>query len=189
LACAALLPKRVIAACSIAGVAPWEAEGLDWLAGTGKENVEEFNAALEGPTKLRLHLERVAPEFAKITRDQIIAAHGDMTDDADKAALSGELGAYEAENLRDALSKGFYGWLDDDLALIHEWGLDLRAISAPVCIWHGAEDRAVSTAHSRWLAEHIPGAISHIVPRQGHLSLAVNCFGQILDELMANGDG
>ena len=37
LACAALLPDRVIAAATIAGVAPEDAEGLDWLAGMGQE--------------------------------------------------------------------------------------------------------------------------------------------------------
>ena len=42
LACAALLPDRCAAAACVAGVAPYPAEGLDWLAGMGRENVEEF---------------------------------------------------------------------------------------------------------------------------------------------------
>ena len=37
LACAALLPDRCLAAVSVAGVAPYRAEGLDWLAGMGPE--------------------------------------------------------------------------------------------------------------------------------------------------------
>ena len=45
LACAALLPDRCRAAASLAGVAPFDAEGLDFLAGMGPENVEEFGAA------------------------------------------------------------------------------------------------------------------------------------------------
>ncbi|MEO8291337.1 MAG: alpha/beta fold hydrolase, partial [Gaiellaceae bacterium] len=45
LACAALLPDRVVAAASLAGVAPFEAEGLDWLDGMGQDNLDEFAAA------------------------------------------------------------------------------------------------------------------------------------------------
>src|SRR5690349_7589749 len=36
LACAALLPGRVLAAVSIAGLAPFDADGLDWFAGMGQ---------------------------------------------------------------------------------------------------------------------------------------------------------
>jgi pimeloyl-ACP methyl ester carboxylesterase len=36
LACAALLPGRVRAVATIAGVAPYDAQGLDWTAGMGR---------------------------------------------------------------------------------------------------------------------------------------------------------
>src|SRR5690242_10769262 len=52
LACAALLPGRCLAAASMAGVAPYDAEGLDWVAGMAAENVEEFGAALAGADAL-----------------------------------------------------------------------------------------------------------------------------------------
>jgi pimeloyl-ACP methyl ester carboxylesterase len=45
LACAARLPGRCLAAASLAGVAPSRADGLDWLAEMGPENIEEFSAA------------------------------------------------------------------------------------------------------------------------------------------------
>ena len=52
LAMAALLPDRVRAAATIGGVAPYPADGLDWLAGMGEENVAEFGASLKGPDVL-----------------------------------------------------------------------------------------------------------------------------------------
>src|SRR3954447_26337683 len=48
LACAARLPDRCAAACSIAGVAPFDAVGVDWMAGRGEGNVAEFGTALAG---------------------------------------------------------------------------------------------------------------------------------------------
>jgi pimeloyl-ACP methyl ester carboxylesterase len=186
LACAALLPEHVIAASSIAGIAPWGSKNLDWLAGMGKENIEELGAALSGREKLQLFLERVGPEFASVTGDQIIRAFGDLVDDVDKMTLSGQLGDFLAGNIREALSQGFSGWLDDDMAFIRDWGFDLTKIPVPVSIWQGAKDRMVPYAHGQWLAEHVPGVTKHLMPDHGHLSLTVGSFGLILDDLIAH---
>src|SRR5919204_169295 len=53
LACAALLPGRLIGAATVGGLAPYNAKGLDWLAGMGDENVAAFSAALAGEEALR----------------------------------------------------------------------------------------------------------------------------------------
>lgn len=42
LATAALLPDRTVGALVIAGVAPYDADGLDFMAGMGDQNVAEF---------------------------------------------------------------------------------------------------------------------------------------------------
>src|SRR5262249_12009302 len=48
LACAALLADRCVAAATIAGVGPADAPDLDFLAGMGEGNVEEFGVAGRG---------------------------------------------------------------------------------------------------------------------------------------------
>jgi pimeloyl-ACP methyl ester carboxylesterase len=60
LACAALLPGRCLGAASVAGVAPYGAEGLDFMAGMGPENVEEFSLAARGADALTPFLEKEA---------------------------------------------------------------------------------------------------------------------------------
>src|SRR5260370_41991858 len=60
LACAALLPGRCLAAASVAGVAPYHAEGLAWSAGMRPENIEEFSATGRGGAALAQILERAA---------------------------------------------------------------------------------------------------------------------------------
>ena len=42
LACAALLPDLVVAAASLASLAPYGVDGLDWYAGMGQENADDF---------------------------------------------------------------------------------------------------------------------------------------------------
>jgi len=187
LACAALLPSRVIATSTIAGIAPYGSPGLEWLAGMGIENIEELTAALAGPDKLRRFLELTASGFAEVTGDQIISAFGDLVGDVGKAALTGEFGAFLAGNFREGLRNGFWGWFDDDIAFTRDWRFDPSQINVPVNVWQGAQDRMVPFAHGRWLAEHISGARAHLLPEHGHLSLAIGSFAKILDDLIESG--
>ena len=53
LACAALLPDRVMAAAAILIVAPLDAAGLDWFAGTGPNSSASLHAAAAGRTPRR----------------------------------------------------------------------------------------------------------------------------------------
>ena len=48
LACAALCDERLVATASLAAVAPYEADGLDWLEGMGESNHAEFGKVLDG---------------------------------------------------------------------------------------------------------------------------------------------
>ncbi|MGH2658377.1 MAG: alpha/beta hydrolase [Actinomycetota bacterium] len=187
LACAALLPDRVIAAATIAGVAPYPAEGLDWMAGMGEENVEEFGAALAGPEALGSYLEGEARALADLRGDEIIEALGDLVSDVDKAALTGALGEFLAGNFHEALGEGMWGWFDDDLAFVRDWEFRLSSIQVPATIWQGAHDRMVPFAHGQWLAASVPSVRARLEPDHGHLSLAVGSFGRILDVLITSG--
>ena len=182
LACAALLPDRCDAAASLAGVAPFDADGLDFLAGMGPENVEEFGAAARSPDELRAFLERFADELANISGEEIGQGLGGLVDDVDRRALTGEFAEAVAGMIRRALSTGIAGWFDDDLAFVKPWGFDLAQITVPVSIWQGAHDRMVPFAHGEWLAANVSGASAHLYDDEGHISL-VQQMPRILDDL------
>jgi pimeloyl-ACP methyl ester carboxylesterase len=183
LACAALLPEQCAAAATLAGVAPYGAEGLDWMAGMGEENVEEFTAALAGEPALTAFVEQAGAQLAGITGDQVAAALGTLVPDVDKAALTGRFAEALAEMFRRAVSTGIAGWRDDDLAFARPWGFDPAGITVPVSVWQGAQDRMVPFAHGTWLAATIPSARSHLLEDEGHVSL-VGKLPSILDDLV-----
>jgi pimeloyl-ACP methyl ester carboxylesterase len=185
LACAALLPRRVIAAATIAGVAPTDGEGLDWLEGMGEENVEEFVAARAGPEALEEFINRWAPELRTVTGGQVLDEMGDLVSPSDAEVLTGEFAEFVASGLREALRSGIWGWFDDDVAILGDWAFALDRIEVPVRIWHGRDDRFVPVSHGEWLAEHVAGATAHILHDHGHLSLALGHFAEILDDLRA----
>jgi pimeloyl-ACP methyl ester carboxylesterase len=187
LACAARMPARVIAAATIGSVAPYPAEGLDWSAGMGAENIEEFNAALAGPDELIQFKERAAPVWRVVTPGEVADAFGDLIDDVDRGSLTGAFAEWMADVFHEALRIGYWGWFDDDMAFTRSWGFDLDEIRVPVYVWQGAHDRMVPFAHGEWLVSHIPGARPRLFQEHGHLSLAVDSLPRIIDELLSEG--
>lgn len=184
LACAALLADRCAAAVSLSGVAPYPAAGLDWLAGMGPENVEEFTLALQGESVLTPWLEEAAKQLATVEGNDVAAALGGLVSEIDKASLTGDYAEFVAATFRRSVSAGIAGWRDDDLAFAKPWGFELNAIARPVAVWQGGEDRMVPMAHGEWLAEHIPGADKHLYPDEGHLSLGVSALDRVVDNLV-----
>ena len=187
LACAALLPGRVIAAATIAGCAPPNAEGLDWLAGMGQENLDEVAAAEAGEAELLAFIEPFRTKLISADPEEMHAELGDLLSDVDRSVMTGEFAQYEAESTRAGLEHGAWGWFDDDMELLRDWGFALEDISCPVTIWQGAQDRMVPLAHGEWLAAHVPGARARLLPDHGHLSLALGHYGELLDDLIARG--
>ena len=90
LACAALLPERVIACATTAAVGPFGVDDLDFLAGMADENVEEFGAALAGGETLRSYLESQAAELERSTPLDLAEALGGLISPVDARALTGE---------------------------------------------------------------------------------------------------
>lgn len=183
LAHAALQPQRCLAVATLGGVAPYDGHGLDWLAGMGEENIAEFGAALGGEQPLTEFLTAVASSgLADITADGLANGLGDLVDDVDRAALTGEFAGHLAAAMRAAVSAGIAGWRDDDLAFVKPWGFEVSSISVPVSVWQGGHDRMVPVEHGRRLIAAIPTATAHLEPREGHMSF-INRLGEILAEL------
>jgi pimeloyl-ACP methyl ester carboxylesterase len=184
LATAALLPERVAGATVIAGFAPYAAPELDFLAGMGQLNVELFGRALRGEPELRPILEAQARGLGANDSAAILRELRTLLPDVDRAVLTGEYAADLAANYAEGLRSGVDGWVDDDLAFVRDWGFSVADIAAPTFLWHGTEDLFVPYAHGKWLADNVPGARSHLLAGEGHLSLAIGALDEMLTELV-----
>jgi pimeloyl-ACP methyl ester carboxylesterase len=185
LACAALLRDRCLAAASVAGVAPYGVDGLDFMAGMAPENVTEFSLAVQGADALTPYLEKESEPVREVTGEQVAAALGGLVSGADKDVITGEYADELAAGFRAAIREGLAGWRDDDLAFAADWGFSLDALAGRAAIWQGDQDLMVPFAHGQWLAAHIPGARVHLEPGAGHLTLTVTAIDRILDDLLA----
>ncbi len=185
LASAARLPERVAGVLCIAGVAPWDAEGLDPLAGMGEQNVEEFGHATRGEEGLRGYLEAEAAGLRGADPAGLVAGMSTLLPPVDVAVLTDEYGEDLAAGMREALRTGVDGWLDDDLAFVRGWGFAPEDVVVPTSLWQGSDDLMVPFAHGRWLAERLPRVSAHLLDGEGHLSVGLGALDAMLDELVA----
>lgn len=157
LACGALLPERVLGVVSVASLAPFDAEGLDWFDAMIPSGQESLRAAAQGRAAKEAHEASDAeydPEFT----------------DADLAALDGDWG-WLGTVVGPAMAAGPGGLIADDLAYTAAWGFRPEQVLAPTLLVHGGRDGIVPPAHSRWLAERCPSSELWLKPDDGHISV------------------
>jgi pimeloyl-ACP methyl ester carboxylesterase len=185
LACAALCDERLTAVASLAAVAPYDADGLDFLEGMGEENHIEFGKVLEGETALRAYLEHETEAMLDASADDLVVVMTTLLGDEDRAVLTGAFAEFVLESDAHGLEPGVDGWLDDDLAFLQPWGFDVGAINRPTLLLHGEDDRFVPVSHGRWLAARIPGVDARIGAGDGHLTLVERRLREVNDWLLA----
>jgi pimeloyl-ACP methyl ester carboxylesterase len=172
LAVAARLSERVTRAGCAVGIAPYDAEDIDWFDGMDPLNVREFEWALQGEEVLRPELEREAAEMKDRVDADASKLLGDEwgLSDADRMELARpERAEVIRQNVAEAFRNGVWGWVDDDLCFAQPWGFDVAEIRVPTRIIFGLTDVLVPAAHGHWLARHVPGAEVVAEHDQGHL--------------------
>jgi len=172
LACAAMLPDRVLRCLAAVSIAPYGPDGLEhdaWLAGMADGNVVEFEAALAGEDAMRVVAERereTVLERLDSGRSDFLGDSYEMAE-SDKAQMAKHL-TRMADHLRNCLAPGVDGWVDDNLAFTKPWGFDVSSIHVPMYISYGREDTLVPAAHGDWLVAQLPGA-RVVIDDGGHL--------------------
>jgi pimeloyl-ACP methyl ester carboxylesterase len=179
LACAALLPDLVVAAASLASSAPYGAEGLDWFAGMGQENADDFRLLLADEDAARVKLEKDWEEFMAASAGDLAEGLESLLSPVDAAVLAGELAEYLAYSMHEGLAPGGQGWWDDGRAQAGPWGFNPAQIAVPVLLLHGRQDKFVPFGHGQWLAAHVPGVEARLTDEDGHLTLLEHRVGEV----------
>lgn len=179
LACAALLPDLVVAAASLASLAPYGAEGLDWFAGMGQDNADDIRLFFSDRGAARAKTEQDRAGLLAASASDLLQTFKTLLTPADAAVLTGDLAAYLARCNQHGLAPGSEGWWEDSCALGGAWGFDLAGIRVPVLLMHGREDMFVPFGHGEWLAAHIPGVQARLLREDGHLTLLEHRIGEV----------
>jgi pimeloyl-ACP methyl ester carboxylesterase len=188
LACAALLGDLVPAVAVLASPAPYGAPGLDFWEGMGELNVEDYKLMLEDPGAARAKTERDREELLATGPRELAEMLRTLLTPVDAAALDDELAEFLVRSIQDGLAPGADGWWDDGAADIVDWGFEIEAITTPVLLRHGREDRFVPFGHGEWLAGRIPGVTAILTDDDGHLTLTRRHLASVHEWLLARLD-
>lgn len=168
LACAALIPDRMVRAATLVSLAPRHAEGLDWYGGMTRSNAEAYTDVERGEA----YFSDAFHARAVLIRDnphELIANLVPELPPADRAMVSDPgIRRMLVATYQEAFRNGADGWIDDLLAFTAPWGFEVEDIRVPVRLWHGADDKFSPVDHSRWLADRIPGAELYLEPGAAH---------------------
>jgi pimeloyl-ACP methyl ester carboxylesterase len=178
--CARLLGDRLVGCAIVSGLAPPEANiskhemmRSNRIAQRVAPVAPRLMSAMVGaglrqgsraPEKALAWMSRTLPacDVAVIERPEIRASLRD-----DLARPSSTAGRAAVQDLRLEL---------------RPWGFCLREIAISVHVWHGDSDRNVVVESGIYLANEIPDATLHKVPREGHW-LYFDHFHEILDSM------
>lgn len=168
LALGALAPDLVGAVVAVASPAPFEGDtgvdGAGWFAGMRAPG--GLLAARDGRAA-RLDY----AEHEVFDPEQFLPV--------DWAALEGEWGAV-GEDAQAAAAYGPDGAVDDDVAFVNDWDVELAEVSAPVLLVHGTADRVIPFGHAERIAAALPRHELHARVGDGHVAVLAG-LGPALD--------
>lgn len=179
LACAALLPHRVLRTAVLVGLAPSNAAGLNWFDGMAASNVREYSNA---DADQKMLMERLRLRAEKTTRDpeSLLHAVRDQMAEPDRRVVeSVTFRRLLSQTYAEAVREGPYGWIDDVLAFRRDWEFTPAQITGPVLLWHGKDDTFSPIKHTWWLARQIPQAHVQVQTYTAHFG-AVEVLPKIL---------
>jgi pimeloyl-ACP methyl ester carboxylesterase len=151
---AALCPERVAGVVTLAGVAPYDGTE-EWFAGMADDAA--LRAALDGTESRATHEETAEFDPASFTS-------------ADHAMFDGPWGALGVD--ADAAGTAWpEGLVDDDVAFVRPWGVELAAVEQPVLVVQGGDDRMIPRHHADLLLGALPAGELWLRPRDGHVGV------------------
>jgi pimeloyl-ACP methyl ester carboxylesterase len=179
LACAALLPERVAAVASLASLAPYGAAGLDYFAGMGQDNVDDFELMISDEAAARAKLAEDREGFLAAKPEDMAEGMQSLVTPTDAKVMAGPLGEFMSVSMKDGMQASDEGWWEDAKAHMAPWGFELSQIAVPVLLLHGQQDKFVPFGHGQWLATQIPGVEARLTEQDGHLTLLEPGIGEV----------
>jgi pimeloyl-ACP methyl ester carboxylesterase len=162
---------RCVGVVTLAGIAPFGVDDLDFYDGLKEADVAEYHAALRDVEEL----------IAMIADPE----HGHEWCEPDARAIASPAMLEVTEATRRTVSFGYGCLVDDYGAYLSPWGFDVESLDVPVVIFQGDQDENVPLGHAQWLARHLRHGELRRYPGEGHLSLVFSHRDDIVAATLA----
>ncbi len=182
-ACALRIPHRLRSVGIAAGVAPMDLP--EARQGMSQRNRTMFFLARWFPWALRGGLRTMAA-MAATQPTTFFNRMGESMPEIDREALATSARrTHFIAVIREAFRRGEDGALTDLRLASRRWGFPLSEVPIVVNLWFGGQDVNVPPAAGRYLAAALPRSEARFYPEQGHASLLLNRYEEIITGLLA----
>jgi pimeloyl-ACP methyl ester carboxylesterase len=86
--------------------------------------------------------------------------------------------------LKEACHNDAQGAVHEARSYFNDFGFILSDIQQPVHYWWGTADMTVIRLHPEAVEQQVPNAVMHYLEKEGHVSIYVNGFEEILEQLI-----
>ena len=176
---AQLFPQIITKVCIIAGIS--SSFGDEAVFAQMGWNKVYFNTARHAPMLLQGTLEAVkhTKPCAPPSQSLYELSHADYT----LLKEVEHLNALLQYTVKEALHAGTQGAVHDAQLYFQPFPFVLEELAVPVHFWWGTEDNVVTYIHAKNMERQLPQVTPHYKPGEGHLSIYINCFEEVLQVL------
>jgi pimeloyl-ACP methyl ester carboxylesterase len=178
LACAAILPKRVISVGIVSGIGPL----------SNRQSIREMIAA----NRMMFSISHISPELAGFIISRMIKAslpgmkeHVRNRTSPSENISPGTFAIIQADQ-EEAIQNGGKGICFDMTLLWHKWDFALADIKAPVHIWHGEKDNLAPPELARFVAANVPNAKLVMYSGEDHVGPITRHMHEIMQTLRSD---
>jgi len=123
--------------------------------------------------------------------ENLLPPRGPVGADASDAALFTTPGFMSAwiPCVAEMFTSGGVGYVDDRFADANGWDtFDVKRITCPVTVLHGADDGMIPVANAHHTAALVPGATLRVFERLGHISILTKAVAVTSELVASSGD-
>jgi pimeloyl-ACP methyl ester carboxylesterase len=169
LACAKMLPDRVMAGAVAAGMAP--VNGSSWTSAFPL-SARVFGFAARRLPVLITHFRRIARKTilgdAELSKQRLLSRFA--SEERTFMLESGNIDMFN-NDVREGYRRGWEAAARDDVIVFGDWGFDIADINVRIELWHGGDDKNIPIEASEYMHRRIPFSKAVFLPGEGHMFL------------------
>jgi pimeloyl-ACP methyl ester carboxylesterase len=169
LACAYMLPDRVLAGAVAAGMAPTNRTNWTWALPVSGQAFRSAARYLPGLIGLfRRMARRTILGDAVLSKQRLLS----LFSEEERAFMvaSRNIDMFY-DDVCEGYRSGWQGAARDDIIIFGTWGFDIADINVRIHIWHGDADKNIPSEASEYMHSQIPNSQATFLPGEGHMFL------------------
>lgn len=164
LACAALIPARIVGAIVLGGVTD-----MRW-AGAWGGYLESEARLMRLPTETAV-IQACEALYGRNGAGFMSASGFELSEPDERLYADAGVARLLSVARAEAFRQGVVGYAQDVFVQGRPWPFDPKQIGSPVLVAHGEFDSMLPIAHSRHSVDVIRGSVLRMLPGHGHLSM------------------